>query len=180
MAFLQPCNIVDHRVGSGLDAAVIAIDRFVPADRGILEFPGFLLSDENLDILAQGALIALQRENVIGLLLDDFRAMSRWQPIASIVTTAPSIAIMSSSAGMATISLDFSATLTWPSTRRWRAAKAETMWIAALAPFFWYDRREVLPSIAITSAGVPVSAATQATKQRWNCAASSVAKISPR
>ena len=38
---------------------------------------------------------------------------------------------------MATISLDFSATLTWPSTRRWRAAKAETMWIGALPPFFW-------------------------------------------
>jgi hypothetical protein len=27
-----------------------------------------------------------------------------------------------------------SATLTWPSTRRWRAAKADTMWIAAFAP----------------------------------------------
>ena len=56
---------------------------------------------------------------------------------------------------MATISLDFSATLTWPSTRRWRAAKAETMWMAALAPFFWWDRREVLPSMAITPAGAP-------------------------
>ena len=32
---------------------------------------------------------------------------------------------------MATISLALSATLTWPSTRRWRAAKAETMWIGA-------------------------------------------------
>src|SRR4051794_307864 len=46
--------------------------------------------------------------------------MSRWQPIASMVTTAPSIAIRSSSFGTATISLDFSATLTCPSTRRWR------------------------------------------------------------
>src|SRR5580700_10111083 len=54
--------------------------------------------------------------------------------MASMVTTAPSIASMSSSAGMATISLDLSATLTWPSTRRWRAAKADTMWIAAFAP----------------------------------------------
>jgi hypothetical protein len=34
--------------------------------------------------------------------------------------------------------------------------------------------------MAITSADVPVSAATQATKQRWNFSASSVAKISPR
>ena len=34
---------------------------------------------------------------------------------------------MSSSLGMATISFDFSATATCPSTRRWRAAKADTM-----------------------------------------------------
>jgi hypothetical protein len=49
----------------------------------------------------------------------------------------PSIAIMSSKAGMATISLDFSATATCPSTRRWRAAKAETMWIGSFEPLFW-------------------------------------------
>ena len=66
------------------------------------------------------------------------------------VTIAPSIASMSSSFGMAVISLDFSATLTWPSTRRWRAAKAETMWIAGLPSCFRPDRREVLPSMAIT------------------------------
>src|SRR3954447_2552771 len=69
------------------------------------------------------------------------------------VTTAPSIAIRSSSFGMATISLDFSATLTCPSTRRWRTAKAETMWMGALPLVFWPERREVLPSMAITSAG---------------------------
>jgi hypothetical protein len=65
-----------------------------------------------------------------------FAAMSRWQPIASIVTIAPSIANISSSAGIATISLDFSDTLTCPSTSRWRAANAETIWIASCAPFF--------------------------------------------
>src|ERR1700685_4207672 len=57
--------------------------------------------------------------------------MSRWQAMASVVMMAPSITNMSRSAGMAMISLDLSATLTWPSTRRWRAAKADTMWIAA-------------------------------------------------
>ena len=61
--------------------------------------------------------------------------MARWHPIASMVTMAPSIASMSSSFGIATISFDFSATLTWPSTRRWRAAKAETIWMAAFLPF---------------------------------------------
>jgi hypothetical protein len=52
------------------------------------------------------------------------------------VTTAPSIAIMSSRAGMAAISLDFSFTFTCPITRRWRAAKAETIWIGSFEPFF--------------------------------------------
>src|SRR6516164_699409 len=86
--------------------------------------------------------------------------MARWQPIASMVTTAPSIAIMSSSAGMATISLDFSATATCPNTSRCRAAKAETMWIGSLAFFLEPERREVLPSMAMTSARVLMSAET--------------------
>jgi hypothetical protein len=81
---------------------------------------------------------------------------------------------------MATISLDFSTTATCPITRRWRAAKANTMWIGSFDPFFWYERRNVLPSMAMNSADVLVSAATQATKQRWNACASSVAKTSPR
>src|SRR6516165_771205 len=106
--------------------------------------------------------------------------MSRWQPMASVVMMAPSITNMSRSAGMAMISLDLSATLTWPSTRRWRAAKADTMWIAAFAPFLLAEPRNVLPSMATTSADTPISLATQATKRRWNSALSSVAKMSPR
>src|SRR5271163_2786992 len=110
--------------------------------------------------------------------------MARWQPIASMVTTAPSIFSMPRSLGMATISLDFSATLTWPRTRRWRAAKADTMWIGPLGSFFFLevfepDRRTVLPSMATTSAGTPVCAATHATKQRSKASVSSVARMSP-
>ena len=37
VAFLQPGDIVDDGGGPGFDAAVIAIDRLVPADRGVLE-----------------------------------------------------------------------------------------------------------------------------------------------
>jgi hypothetical protein len=85
-------------------------------------------------------------------------AMSRWQPMASMVTTAPSIAIMSSRAGMATISFDFSLTLVCASTRRCRAAKAETIWIGALDFVLAPDRRTVLPSMAMTSTAVLVSA----------------------
>jgi hypothetical protein len=39
------------------------------------------------------------------------------------------------------------------------------MWTASFEPFVWKERRDVLPSIAMTLAGVLVSAATQATKQ---------------
>jgi hypothetical protein len=95
------------------------------------------------------------------------------------VTIAPSMASMLSNLGIAMISLDFSATFTCPSTRRWRAAKAETMWIGAMSPVLRPDRRTVLPSIAMTPSGRPVTEATQATKQCWNCSASSVAKMSP-
>jgi hypothetical protein len=42
------------------------------ADLGILETIGLPLGDEELDIVAQRALIALEREHVIGLLVDDF------------------------------------------------------------------------------------------------------------
>src|SRR6266536_1564392 len=37
VAFLQPVDVVDDGDGSGLDAAVIAIDGFVPADLSVLE-----------------------------------------------------------------------------------------------------------------------------------------------
>ena len=53
MAFLQPSDVMDHGVGSGFDTAVIAIDRLVGADVGILEAVDVLLGGENLDILAQ-------------------------------------------------------------------------------------------------------------------------------
>ena len=45
------------------------------------------------------------------------------------------------------------------------------MWMEHFASRFLPDRRAVLPSIAITPAGTPVTAATQATKQAWNCSA---------
>jgi hypothetical protein len=54
------------------------------------------------------------------------------------------------------------------------------MWTGSFDPFLPPERREVLPSMAMTSAGVLVSAETHETKQRWKASASSVAKISPR
>ena len=49
---------MDDGGGSGLDAAVITVDRFVPADLRVLETIGLLLGDEQFDILAQRALVA--------------------------------------------------------------------------------------------------------------------------
>lgn len=90
--------------------------------------------------------------------------------MASMVTMAPSMAIMSSRAGMATISLDFSATAICPITSRCRAAKAETIWIGFLEFFFEPERREVLPPMAMTPALTLTNAATQATKgERSSC-----------
>ena len=75
MAFLEPSHIVDHCIGSGLDAAVIAVDGFMSGDLGIAEAIRLLLGDEQLDILAQRALVALESENVIGILVEDFLAL---------------------------------------------------------------------------------------------------------
>src|ERR1700730_16156679 len=72
MAFLQPGHIMDCGVGSRLDATMIAIDGLMLTDLCILKAVGFLLGDENLNILAKGALVALEREDVVGLLFQDF------------------------------------------------------------------------------------------------------------
>src|SRR5208337_1342 len=55
----------------GFDPAVIAIDGLVAADLGILEIYRLLFIDEELDIVFERALIALQGEDVIGFLVDD-------------------------------------------------------------------------------------------------------------
>jgi hypothetical protein len=48
MAFLQPLYIVDRRIGSRFDAAMIGVNRLVPADRRVLETIGFLLGRDTL------------------------------------------------------------------------------------------------------------------------------------
>ena len=118
---------MDHGCRSGLDASVVAVDRLVSADGRVLEVPGVLLGDEDVDVVAQAPLVAFEGENIVRLLVDDGPGDWRWHPIASMVTMAPAMAIISKSLGIATISFDFSATFTCPSTNRWRAAKAETI-----------------------------------------------------
>ena len=55
----------------GFNPAVIAIDGLVAADLGVLEIYRLLFIDEELDIVFERALIALQGEDVIGFLVDD-------------------------------------------------------------------------------------------------------------
>src|SRR5450631_2882237 len=132
MALPQPSDIVDHGGGSRLDAAVIAIDRLMPADCRVFETIGFLFGGEHLYILAQRALVAFQREDVIGLLVHDLRGDF---PLTTHRVNCYDGAFDRQHVeelGNRDDSFDFSATLTCPSTRRWRAAKAETMWIGAL------------------------------------------------
>src|SRR5262245_61394010 len=69
MALLQPSYIVEYRVGSLFDAAMIAVDRLMTADLCILKAVSFLLCSERRDILVKRALIALEGQNVVGLLL---------------------------------------------------------------------------------------------------------------
>jgi hypothetical protein len=51
---------------------VIAVDGLMSGDLGIAEAIRLLLGGEQLDILAQRALVALEGENVIGILVADF------------------------------------------------------------------------------------------------------------
>ena len=71
VAVLQPADVVEDGDRPGLDAAVVAVDGRVLADGRIPERDRLLLAGEQLDVVAQRALVALQREDVIGLLVDD-------------------------------------------------------------------------------------------------------------
>src|SRR3954468_8704793 len=71
MALGQPLDVVDHGRGPGLDAAMITIDGLVLAGGRVAEAVGGLLGHEERDIVTQGALIAFQGQDVIGLLVDD-------------------------------------------------------------------------------------------------------------
>jgi hypothetical protein len=72
MAILQPLHIVDDRIGSGLDAAVVGIHGLMLGDLCVLEAVCLLLGREYLDVLWEGTLVTLEGEDVIALLIDDF------------------------------------------------------------------------------------------------------------
>jgi hypothetical protein len=107
--------------------------------------------------------------------------MAVWQPIASMVTVAPSRSSRRSSAGMAVISFDFSATATCPSTSRLALAQALTRCRAARPASPARAPRSALPSMGTTCPAVPgATACTQARKQAWKASGSSAAKTRPK
>src|SRR3954451_7062345 len=108
VACLQPFDVMDDGGGSGFDAAVVAIDRRILADPGVGKVPGLLLGGKHRDIRAQRAWLPFRARTSSAFWSMTVLAISRWQPMASIVTIAPSIASMARSFGIAMISLDFS------------------------------------------------------------------------
>lgn len=146
MTFCEPAGGTNRGIRARFDTSMALFQRLVAAHGGIRK-PAFLLFDEELlDVVTQRALIAFEREHVVGLPVDDLGGDLFLTPHhggamqsmdASIVTIAPLTVSRSSSSGIAVISLDLSATLRWPSTIRWRLENAEIMWIGALAPPSW-------------------------------------------
>jgi hypothetical protein len=56
---------------------VVAVDRFVSADRRVLETIGFLLGGENFHVFVQRSLIALEGDNVISPFIDEAKISPR-------------------------------------------------------------------------------------------------------
>src|SRR3546814_12474452 len=71
MVLGKPVEIVDDGGRPGLDAAMVAIDRRVLADLALMEVALFLLGYEQRDILVQSRLVPLERQNILGLLVED-------------------------------------------------------------------------------------------------------------
>jgi hypothetical protein len=71
VALGQPASGVDGRVGARFDPPVALLQGFVTAHGSIGKAALFLFSEEQLDIVAQIALIAFEGQHVVGLSVDD-------------------------------------------------------------------------------------------------------------
>src|SRR3546814_16412686 len=70
MVLGKPVELVDDGGRPGLDAAMVAIDRRVLADLALMEVALFLLGHEQRDILMQRRLVPLERQDILGLLVE--------------------------------------------------------------------------------------------------------------
>src|SRR3546814_11476136 len=71
MVLGKPVEIVDDGCRPVLDAAMVAIDRRVLADLALMEVALFLLGYEQRDILVQSRLVPLDRQDILGLLVEE-------------------------------------------------------------------------------------------------------------
>jgi len=121
---------IDHRIGSGgLALRIVEVPDHVGMQR---------------------ALVALQRPNIVAVLIDDLLAMSRWQLSASTVTIVPLSEIISSSFGTAVISVDLASVAICASTGRCSQPRGLTICRGDLPLARSNERRRTLPSIATT------------------------------
>jgi hypothetical protein len=79
------------------------------------------------DLFQKIALVLLDRQNIVGLFVDDLLGYGSFAHMALTVTAVPLSSSASSNCGIAAISLDFSSTLRWPSTGPLVLAQAETI-----------------------------------------------------
>jgi hypothetical protein len=127
--FLKLADVLDNGDRAGLDATMTTIYGSDVANISVFEICGVLLDDERIGIVAQPALIAPPGEDLVGFL----SAMARLQPMAPMVTPAPSMTNRSSDSGVATTSLAFVGHFRLTKARRWRTAKAKTIRMASWA-----------------------------------------------
>ena len=164
MASPEPVNIRADRMSARFNPPVVSVNGFDLRDEIPADIPLQVLVEKPFDIFTQFNLITLQVNQIIGFFFD-FLQISRWHPIASMVTIAPLILSSSSNSGMAVISLDLSSTLRCPITSFGPQAQAETMWMADWLELVSNDRRRVFPSTATTPSSVSFRLATQLMKQ---------------
>ena len=117
----KPVDLVADDMAAVFDAAVVGIGGLEG-----LQFVGRGVVEIAFDVVMQSGLVVLDGEQVVGASIEMAAAILVWHPMASMVTSAPFSSRRWSSSGMAVISLDLMSVASWPRTRRWRDAQAET------------------------------------------------------
>ena len=71
MAVLQPIDIVDQGCMPCFNAAMIGVNRLVGADFRLGKVDAFLFLCKQFNVTQQAGLVALQRQDIVGPLVDD-------------------------------------------------------------------------------------------------------------
>ena len=162
---IEPVDFRDDAHAALLDAsmALVEIDECVDPRRG---------GESALDLGAQGRLIGFDRQQIVGALVHDRpRDLGVGGDGVDGDERARQRAAFGKAIepeGMAESSLLLPSTASWPSTRRLVVAKAETRCSGALSSARSWLRREVFPSMAMSSGRSGHVSRTQAVKAEEN------------